>query len=339
MYAIPPDAQDLIFAHSLGMYEGPDLLRAEELIASDSYAAELNAILREAVAPLSFMPAEYCPDELADRTLERLRTLAQRNRRTPSAAKVIRLGWGLRLSNATGAAVVAACILLIVGVLVPSSNMMRQRSYSQLCRAGLARLLGSLNQYAGDHDGFLPAVARAEGASWHAIGDSGPASGSNTQNAYLLLSSHYTEDPADFLCCGMTRNDAPPLTPADVGRYRDFPSRDHITYSFRLMPVGRLKMAALGARPLIADMNPHFENVAAGTARGWPPALDDKTLRLNSINHGRRGQNVAFGDGHARYMRTRFVGDSEEDIYTMEGGVLGDGCRLPSCLNDTMLAP
>ncbi len=339
MSGISSDEQDLIFAHSLGMTEGPDLLRAEELIASHEGAAGLHGVLSEAVAPLAFFQVEYCPDALADRTLERLRSLAQRRRSVPPATKIIRVDWGRWLSNVASAAVVAACVLLIVGVLVPSSSLLRHHSYTQLCQSGLARLLGAFDQYSSDHDGFLPAVARAQGASWHTIGDTDPASGSNTRNPYLLLSSHYTEDPADFLCCGQPRNAAPPLRWADVEQHRDFPSRDNITYSFALLPRARMRMVAWGSLPLVADMNPHFENVADHGARGEAPVLDPEALRLNSGNHGRRGQNVGFGDGRVQYLRTRFVGDSHEDIYTMDDGVLGDGCKLPSCLTDIMLAP
>lgn len=339
MYAIPLDEQDLVFAHSLGMSEGPDLLRAEALIADDTRAAELNEFLRDAVAPLSLMPPEYCPDALADRTIGGLRSFVERERRGTSAPTIVRARWGRRLSNATGVAVVAACILLVVGVLVPSSNMMRQRYASQLCRGGLAGLFQAMDQYSSDHDGFLPAVARAEGASWHAIGDPGLESGSNTRNPYLLLKMLYTDRPIDFLCCGKTRNGTPPLTPTDIARYRDFPSRDHITYSYRLMPAGGVRLASLGTRPLMADMNPHFERSITAAAGVPSRRFDDESLRLNSINHGRRGQNVLFGGGDARYIRTRFIGDSDDDIYTMGQGDVGDGCKLPSCLNDTILAP
>jgi len=339
MCGISSDEQDLIFAHSLGMAEGPDLLRAEDLIARHKGAAGLHGVLSEAVAPLALFQVEYCPDALADRTLERLRTLARRRRAVPPAPKVIRLDWGRWLSNMASAAVVAACVLLIVGVLAPSSSLLRHRSYIQRCQSGLARLLGAFEQYSSDHDGFLPAVARAQGASWHTIGDPDPASGSNTRNPYLLLTSRYIEDPADFLCCGQPRSAAPPLRWADVEQHRDFPSRDNITYSFPLMPRPRVRMASWGTLPLIADMNPHFENVADHESGGGAPVLDPETLRLNSGNHARRGQNVGFGDGHAEFLRARFIGDSSEDIYTMDDGVLGDGCELPSCLNDIMLAP
>ena len=67
--------------------------------------------------------------------------------------------------------------------------------------------------------------------------------------------------------------------------------------------------------------------------------MDREALRLNSANHGRRGQNVIFGDGHARHLRTRFLDGSRDDIYTMEDDAVGGCKKLPACLDDAFLAP
>ena len=111
----------------------------------------------------------------------------------------------------------------------------------------------------------------------------------NTKNPFLLLKWGYTEHPADFLCGGRTGHDAPPLTMAQVTQRDDFPSRDHITYSYRLMPSTRTRMVALGDAPLMADMNPHFERSAIEEDSPTTWQLDSVALRLNSPNHNREG--------------------------------------------------
>ena len=339
MYPIDREQRELIFDYCMGLSGPSESARAEALIVRSAGAAELHAAIQAAIAPLSYLPMEYCPDDLADRTLRRLRDqCSHRGGPKGSLPTIIRLGFHPHLSDAAGVVVTAASILLIVGVLVQASSMVRQHYGRLHCGRQLGRLHKAASMYSSDHDGFLPAVARADGAAWHAIGDQGPQCCSNTKNPYLLLKLGYSDRPADFLCGGKTGHDAPPLTLAELAKRSDFPSRDHITYSFRLMPSVRVKMGALGDRPLMADMNPHFErsitNGASASLR-----LDAVAMHLNSPNHGRRGQNVLFGDGHVGYSRTRFVGESEDDIYTMTDGDMGDGCRLPLRLDDVILAP
>lgn len=340
MFSLGRYQRDLIFDYCLGLCHPVDVPQAEELIVGNAQAAELHDRIRAALAPLSYMPAELCPNELADRTLQRLRELSGHHRAPePSGPVVVKLGFGRYMSNATGVVVTAASLLLMVGVLMRISSVMRQRSYSQMCGGQLSEIYRAMNLYSADHDGVLPAVARTDGTFWHAIGDQGAEGGANTRNPFLLLKLGYLERPADFLCCGKIRKGAAPLTPAQTAAYSDFPSRDYITYSYRLMPAFRVRMASLGARPLMADMNPHFERPAAASAGAFRPRSDGAALRLNSGNHGRRGQNVLCGDGHVRYSRTRFLGDSDDDIYTMDGGDVGDGCRFPTRLDDAFLAP
>lgn len=340
MCPIDCEQRELIFDHCMGLSCPSDAVRVEALVAHNDRAAELHASIRAALAPLSYLPPEYCPDDLADRTLRLLREQSSRaGGASGSRPAIIRLGFHPHLSNAAGVVVTAASILLIVGVLVRSSSVVRQHYACQRCAENLNRVYQAVGLYSDDYNGFLPAVARAKGANWHAIGGQGPQSGSNTKNPYLLLGLRYSDRPADFLCGGRTGHGAPPLTLAEVARRSDFPSRDYITYSYRLMPSARVKMEALGGRPLMADMNPHFERSVADNASAQPFRLDERVLRLNSPNHGRQGQNVLSGDGHVRYGRSRFVGDSDDDIYTMTDGDMGDGCKLPSCLDDVMLAP
>lgn len=340
MYPIDHEQRELIFDHCMGMSCPSDAVRVEALVAENDRAAELHASIRAALTPLSYLPPEYCPDDLADRTLDLLRARSRSEMASKkSRPAIIRLGFHPQLSNVASVVVTAASILLIVGVLVRSSSVVRRHYACQRCAENLNRVYQAVGLYSTDYDGFLPAVARAEGARWHAIGGQGPQAGSNTKNPYLLLGLRYSDRPADFLCGGRTMHGAPPLTLAEVARRSDFPSRDHITYSYRLMPSARVRMEALAGRPLMADMNPHFEGSVAESAAAQPFPLDEMVRRLNSPNHGGQGQNVLAGDGHVRYSRTRFVGDSDDDIYTMTNGDMGDGCKLPSCLDDVMLAP
>jgi hypothetical protein len=253
--------------------------------------------------------------------------------------RVVRLGFPGNLSNAARVAIAAASVVLIMGVVMRSSDVMRQQQHNQMCRHQLANNYRALNLYAADYDDVLPTVARADGAPWHRIGDQSPQSASNTRPLFLLFALGYTETPEDFICCSRAQAELPRLKRADVATHRDFPSRRYVTYSYALMPHNRVQKAAFGARPLMADMNPHFEALLADAPQSSPPLFDKTVAHLNSPNHGRRGQNVLFGDGNARYLRTRFIGNSHDDIYTLKDDTLG-GCKtLPACLDDAFLAP
>jgi hypothetical protein len=253
--------------------------------------------------------------------------------------RIIKLGLTRNLSNAAAVVVVAASVLLIVGVLVPSSNLMRHRYYKQMCQGQLAGIFKSMDLYSADHDDVFPTTARADGAAWNRIGYQGPGGCSNTRGPYLLLSLRYHERPMDFVCCGRARADAPRLPLSQINAYCDFPSREHITYSYRLMPGRSVKTASLAAMPVMADMNPHFERIGAEQAATFTLRLDEDTLSLNSPNHNRRGQNVLYGAGHVGYSATRIVGDPPDDIYTIKDQDVCHGNEQPGCLTDTLLAP
>ena len=334
------DQQELIFDYSIGLADPAEAAQAEQLIARDIEAAELYDTIRQAIAPLALLPPEICPDDLADRTVRRVCQLdGGRVAAQEASPRVIRLGFPRNLSNAAGVVIVAASVVLIIGVVMRSSDIMRHRHHNLMCRNQLADIYRALNLYTADYDNVLPAVARADGAHWHRIGDQSPQSASNTRPLFLLLAHRYTETPENFICCSRARVQLPPLKRADIATHRDFPSRCYITYSYALLPHQRVPKATFGARPLMADMNPHFEALLSDDPQASPPLFDKTAARLNSLNHGRRGQNVLWGDGHARYLSTRFIGNSRDDIYTLKDNALGDCKTLPVCLDDAFLAP
>lgn len=340
MFPIDPEQSELIFDYCMGLSGPSDSAQAEALIAQSVPAAELHAAIKDAIAPLSYLPAEYCPLKLAERTLQRLREASDRvglpNGPRPTIVRLRGLPYP---SSLAGVVVAAACILLLVSVLARSFSVVRQHCSRQQCGSHLDGIYQAASMYSSDFDGMLPAVPHAANAAWHAIGSQAAGSCSNTQNPFLLLKLRYSDKPSDFLCCGKPGHDAAPLQRDELATRNDFPSRDYITYSYRLMPSAAVRLEALGRRPLMADMNPHFESMMGddATALSLPP--DAETLRLNSPNHGRHGQNIVFGDGAVRYSRTRFVGNAGDDIYTMGAGDIGGGRQRPAGLHDAILAP
>lgn len=283
------------------------------------------------LAPWATTAAD-CPDDLANRTIERL--CAQAGAVAAPASRIVHLGLRRNLSHVAAVVTVAACLLLVLGTAIPSFSFLRQHHYRQVCLDQLGGVFESIDLYSSDHDNLLPAVARLADAPWHAIGSQGPTGYSNTRNLYLLLKLGYSQKLTDFICGG-ARTKATRLEPAQIRTYDDFLSRQDITYSYRLMSDPRCKKSSLASRPLMADMNPHFETVSA-QMDVCPVA---ESLPLNSINHGRRGQNILWGDGHALFSRGRLVGPRADDIYTIENTSTYRGYEWPAGPDDSFMAP
>ena len=67
--------------------------------------------------------------------------------------------------------------------------------------------------------------------------------------------------------------------------------------------------------------------------------LDDKLLKLNSINHKRKGQNILNCDGAVKFIRTRRVEITNDDIFTIREQPVYEGIETPKCEDDAFLAP
>lgn len=323
--------KDLLLEYCLGLSESPE--RVGRLISSSSEAAEICDRIARVLTPLDSL-ASVCPDALVRRTLDRLHAAAKSEVAAPAGPKIIRLGWPAKLSSMAGVVTVAACILIIVGVAIPSFSFIRNRYYRQACLSQLDGLYKSIDLYSSDHDGLVPAVARSAGTTWAGVGRQGPGNYSNTRNLFLLAKLNYAK-LEDFVCCGPQTGRVRTLTPAQLAAYDDFPARRDVTYSYRLMPNPRTKLSTLASQPLMADMNPHFEKVS--------PQMDvcpsEKSLCLNSRNHKRQGQNVLWGDGHAQFTSRRTVGGGGDDIYTIADTSTYRGLEWPTDPGDTFIAP
>lgn len=327
--------KELILEYCLGVCGSSDARRAaEELIAHNAEAARIGARLTTVLGPLAGLTAE-CPDELASRAVEGLCALAaEAEQAATPVPQVIRLGRFRHFSNVAAVVTIAACIVLILATAIPSFSFIRQRYYRQVCLDQLREIFGSFSLYSSDHDGLLPAVQHVAGAPWHGIGSQGPEGYSNTRNLYLLVKGGYSE-PAEFICCGRTKSRATGRPPATWAELDDFSSRDGVTYSYRLISQPRTQMSSLAAQPLMADMNPHFEDLSPAMA----VCPSDDALRLNSRNHRRQGQNVLWGDGHVRFSSVRTVGANADDIYTIADTSTYHGVEWPRGPNDTFIAP
>ena len=340
------EQKQLLFDYCIGLTSQKETAEAETLISSDKEAAEIHSNLKAALTPLDSLEPEPCPDELVEHTIWRVNKLVDSSQRqlqqllaseqTRNVATKSHLWWNLGKIAAA-----AAVILIVLGTWFAPLDFVRQKYRQQRCQmqmGGVGGVFQGLSNYMSDYDGQMPAVATIAGAPWWKVGDQGRENHSNTRHIYLLVKGGYV-DISNFACPGCKGEK--PLKPdeSQIKRLKDFPSRRYVTFSFRIRCSRAESDKLLCRKVLMADWNPIFERLLDDFSRHLPLRLSRELLTLNSKNHNRRGQNVLFGDGSVEFLKTRFIGISEDDIFTLQDTDIYQGCEVPSCETDFFLAP
>ncbi len=336
------EQKQLLFDYCIGLTSEKETAEAEALISTNKEAAEIHSRLKAAIAPLDSLEPEPCPNKLVEHTILRVNNLSDSSQRqlqqllaSEQTRKVVtksQLWWNLGKIAAA-----AAVFMLIIGVLVPTLGVARQRYRRQRCQMQMGGIFRGLSNYISDHDGQSPAVATTAGAPWWKVGDQGDENQSNTRHIYLLPKGGYVE-LSNFVCPGYKGEKTLKLNDSQIKRLKDFLNRSYVTYSFQIRCQRTRSGKLLCRKVLMADWNPLFEQLP-DFSRQLKLQLNRKLLTLNSINHNRHGQNVMFGDGHVRFLKTRFIGIAKDDIFTLQDTDVYQGCEVPSCETDFFLAP
>ena len=345
MRSLSNQQKHLLFDYCIGLTSPEQAAEAEELIAFSEEAAEFHLKLKSAFAPLESLEPEPCPDTLAEATIWRVNNVARSSQlylqqllADEQTREVHAKSW-FRLNLGKIAALAAVILITSVAaswfVLLES---VRQKSWQQHCQMQSSRIFEGLSQYSSDHDGKLPAVAAAAGTPWWKVGYQGKENHSNTRPMWLLAKLGYSK-PADFVCPGAPRGKALQFSALQVQSFNDFPSREYVTYSFKISCHTAESGTLICRKVLMADLSPLFESLPDDYSKPLKLHLDKDLLTLNSINHNRRGQNVLFGDGRVEFVRTRHTSISKDDIFTLSDTDVYQGCEVPSCTTDFFLAP
>jgi hypothetical protein len=341
MIPLTSEKKQLLFDYCIGLTSQEQTAEAEELISSNPEAAQIHSKLKAFFAPLNTLEPESCPDALAERTVWRLKSLANSSQdrlqqllaseQTRKVTPRNRM-WGRRLAT-------AAVFMIAGSVLLTTLRYLRFNSRLQQCQLQQGSIFQGLGNYIRDHDGQQPVVAATVGAPWFKVGDQGTENHSNTRRIFLLVKGDYVK-PSNFVCPCSKRGRALQMTPSQIKTYKDFPDRRCVTYSFQI----NCRIAGNGQlfcrKVVMADLNPLFEKLPElpeDYSKSLTLELTKDLLTLNSTNHNRHGQNILFGDGRVEYLKTRYIGT--DDIYTLQNTDVYEGCEVPSCETDFFLAP
>lgn len=340
--------RELLFDYSLGLTSESETVEAERLLAESPEAVILYDTLRSVLSPLDALEVEPCPEELAARTVVRLKEASQAALR-PGRPEELRPVEEARPTmiripfwrNWGDIAAVAAVLVLFVGVLLPTLSFARQQYWRSRCQANLGDVQEGMVRYAGDHDGQLPSVPVEAGAPWYKVGYQGPENHSNTRRGWQLVREKYVS-PDKFLCPARPLDGKVSFENLKVEDYCDFPERRFISFSIRIGCPQSRETSSGTRRVLVADLNPLAERLPADHSTEFRLRVDEELLRANSRNHGGRGQNVAFSDGSIQFIRERHTSLSEDDIFML--AEITDGCEMrgyerPCSETDVFVAP
>ena len=342
MSSINNEQKQLLFDYCVGLTSQEQTDEAEALISSSQEAAEIHSRLQATLAPLESVEFEPCPDGLVERTVRQVSNLADSGQHRLEQLLVSEQTQKVTTKvvfwrNLSEMAAVAAAIILVTAVLVPTLSFARQKYRQQRCRIQLGSIFQGLSNYISDHDGQPPAVASAAGAPWWKVGYQGRENHSNTRHIYLLVKGGYV-NLANFVCPGCKNGKTVQPPPSQIRTYRDFPDRRFVAYSFQIRCRKGEGCRLLCRNVLMADRSPLFEKLP-DYSKSLRLRLVRELLTLNSINHRRRGQNVLFGDGRVEFLKTRHTGISKDDIFTLQDTDIYQGCEVPSYETDFFLAP
>jgi hypothetical protein len=333
--------KQLLLDYCLGIAPKEQAPYIEGLIASNPQASQLVASFQGALSPLQTVRLESCPDELVEKTVARLKEAAgqehlqQLLHAEQGRPATIRLD---RWRNLAQIAAIAAMVLFTIGIVIPSFGFARNLTLRHRCQTQLSGIYDGLSSYVADHEGQLPSVATSDGSPWWKVGYQGTENHSNTRPIWLLVRQGYV-DPGRFICPGATQKPEPRTLV--VANYNDFPTKSHVRYSFRIC-CDKVRMDPRGRKVLMADMNPLSERLPTDYSQPFRLRLDPSLLNSNSINHRRSGQNILMCDGSVQFAKTRFVGVSQDDIFSTHSMTSGSelrGCETPSSEADAFVAP
>jgi len=341
MSSLTQEQKQLLFDYAMGLTSEKDADQANNLISSDKEASELYLTLKAALSPLDSIQPEPCPDQLVEGTIWRLKQLADSsqtrleqllaNEQTQAAVRAPL--W----SNLGRFVSIAAVLLIAVSVWFSSTTTAKEKYRQWQCQRNLAQIWQGIQLYRADNNDKMPAVATEAGSPWWKVGYQGNENHSTTRNMWLLVKGNYVK-PEHFNCPGSVKAKPVKLNREQLMQYNDFPSRQYVTYSFRI-PCNKTTNKSTNRKVLVADLSPLFENLPKDYNGQLKLELSKEQLTINSINHNRRGQNVMYCDGNVQFIKSRHATISNDDIFTLRNITVYHGSEVPGCETDIFVAP
>lgn len=321
------DANDegRLIDYALGQLPPEEARAFGERVSCDEKLRKRHQDVRNTLSAVGLIGEIEPPEDLVERTM--LRISRERRRETLIAREQLRGPVPRTTFSLRELMTVAAAVIVMAFVFVPSVRKARQLRQVQRCASGMGQVGSSLLYYANDNRGSLP-FASQDRRRW--LPQAGKPAVSNSVGLFKLVRKHYAS-PVLFQCPAVGGRSF------DVRRgMKDFPGPKYVHYSYQHTVGGGLRCsdpALAGARHsmvILADSSPVFAD-----GRFYPDRLDAAASR----NHEGTGQNVLYLDMHVSWAAKPFVGVKGDNIF--HAGVIRvyRGEEKPASATDTFLLP
>jgi len=313
--------REQLLGHLLGALDDEEQTQVESQLESDpQWRKELALLSRQVVALAPLRRAEPPPPGLAERTSRFV--FAQAARPAPATprralpAELTPPGGKHRFTRLDMA--MAATVAVVAGLLVfPAIQSGRFHARLNACQDNLRELGSALTQYSQTHDGCFPRVPPQ--GKLAAAGIYAP----------VLLQNQLLPDVTRIVCPDSRL--AAKRRSFRIPTFREL----ELTPPAKLVDVRPTMGGSYGYNlgythndvyyPTKNRYREHFAILADA------PNLDSPTRQ--SANHGGRGQNVLFEDGHVRFLTTTKPLGADDDIFANDEGIMAAGLHA----NDSVL--
>ncbi|MBN2578958.1 MAG: hypothetical protein JXB10_08200 [Pirellulales bacterium] len=305
--------QELLLGHLLGALEDEEQAEVERRLENDPESRrELTRLSRQVVSLAALRRAEPPPPGLAERTCRFVFEHAARPAATeppkPLPAAVAPPVGKHRFTRLD--MVMAATVAVTAGFLIfPALQNGRFLAQKTACQENLHELGKALTQYSQLNGGYFPRInprGRLAAAGIYAP---------------VLLQNQLLHDVSQVVCPGSQL--AAQRSSFHVPTYRELELSPPVTLArFRPTMGGsygyNLGYVHNGAyQPTKNLYRPNYAILADA------PNLDASGRQ--SLNHGGRGQNVLFEDGHVRFLSTTKTPATGDDIFANDAGQVAAG--------------
>ncbi len=325
--------EDQLLAYHMGWLDRPEMEAVERLIESSPEQADRSRALCEAVEPLADWDTLPAVENLEAQVLARVQRetgagVMPRHRTikldpVPAREKVLRLPLSLK-----ELVVVAASVMIILTVVVPSLVKASARAQRAACENNLRQIGAALVRYGYDNDLQLPYAGPAD-AVWSGDPTSDPLPLRNSRNRYLLLAQGYVEDPAHFR--DPADSAAVVMRVEDASRFDDFAIPQNCSYDSQIMIGGGQRLSQHPLKVVYADSNPIYDDAGVSV---------DDAIDINSTVHRRlSGQNVLRSDGSVHWADSPNAGVQDDNIWQIGGLALNSGGDWPQLATDSFMIP
>jgi hypothetical protein len=236
--------------------------------------------------------------------------------------------WAISTFTLREALAVAASIVLLVSVFVPSLRQARNKALQSQCASNLGQTGMAVSAWANENGNYLPA-AMDQREQWLSAGNQPVVS--NSVALFKLVNAKLVSASV-FQCPAVGRV----ILVVQPGM-TDFPGAKYVSFSYQhaltqdgLMRRDKFTPAEQESMVIMGDQSPVFANGQFHR---------DRVGAAASENHGAAGQNVLYLAGYVRWVTQPDVGVNRDNIFLSGDRVDYQGNETATSHRDSFLLP